>query len=258
MTVSEKRLKNAKIQQMREFKVQQPKCAKEGQTSTAAVDTNLAQPIPGSADAQNNPNANQHPWFIHVLVSALISLYIGLIIGAEFSYNGLLVTMVFKQKSLLTQNIASILLSSFNISMTFGRLISVFASYKFGPLVLMIIGILGAFLSTTIMLIWNMNIYVIWIFSIITGLAISPQYSAAVSFPMNSMNIKVTGGMMSIFICGSASGMLIIPLTASQLNYAFGDNSLLWIQLIVWSATFFCWGILVLLATKRFQCWMRS
>lgn len=152
-------------------------------------------------------------------VCALTGLSLLFYVGAEVGYGGLIYSYVLTQTNQFSKNAASILTSTFWISFTLGRAISIPISKFLSVRNMLLIDIFFTMLSIGILAIID-NKIVIWIATVVIGLAMASQYPSTVSLPTGHLNMKLTGIMASLMvICGALGEMLIPMLMTAYLKH---------------------------------------
>jgi FHS family Na+ dependent glucose MFS transporter 1 len=99
---------------------------------------------------------------------------------------------------------------------------------------MLLIDAAGCMLALVVMTIFNTNMVVLWVFSIVLGLSLASQFPTTIALPATHMNMQVTGMMTSTMVFFAAIGEMVIPLlmtgaTASQL----GPGSLFYLLVLV-------------------------
>lgn len=97
---------------------------------------------------------------------------------------------------------------------TVGRLISIPVAARFRPNSILLADLVGCLLSTTIILVWPISIYAIWIGAAGLGLSAAALFPTTVSLVERRM--QISGRVTSRFVIGSALGAMIPPWIVGQ------------------------------------------
>jgi MFS family permease len=102
------------------------------------------------------------------------------------------------------------------------------------PRAMLLIDAAGCMLSLVVMTIFNTNMIVLWIFSIVLGLSLASQFPTTIALPSTHMGIEVTGVMTSTMVVFAAIGEMIIPLLmTSATASSIGPAALFYLLVIV-------------------------
>jgi FHS family Na+ dependent glucose MFS transporter 1 len=145
------------------------------------------------------------------IVCILTGLSLLFYVGAEVGYGGLIYSYVLTQTNQFSENAASILTSTFWISFTLGRAISIPISKFLSVRNMLLIDIFFTVLSIGVLVIID-NKIVIWIATVVIGLAMASQYPSTVSLPTGHLNMNLTGIMASLMVICGALGEMLIPM----------------------------------------------
>jgi MFS transporter, FHS family, Na+ dependent glucose transporter 1 len=148
-----------------------------------------------------------------------ITLFFFLYVGAEVSYGGWIYTYA------ITQNLASIttaayLTSTFWGSLMIGRLVSIPLANKLRPRHILAVGLAGALLSISLLLIWPTMPTALWLGTIGLGFSMAPIFPTTLS--LAERNMPVTGKTTGWFFAGASIGAMTLPWLVGQLFDSVG------------------------------------
>ena len=166
---------------------------------------------------------------INYTLVILIALLLCLYIGAEVSYGGWIYKYVLEMK-LGDEDMAAYLTSAFWASLTVGRLIGVPVAARLRPRTILLIDLIGCFISIGIALVWSSSLVAVSVATILIGLSMASIYPTALTFAERRM--KISGQVMSYFIVGGSAGGMFVPLMVGLLFESFGPRVMIFIVLL--------------------------
>jgi FHS family Na+ dependent glucose MFS transporter 1 len=166
---------------------------------------------------------------INYKLVALIALLLCLYIGAEVSYGSWIYNYVLKM-NLGDDKMAAYMTSTFWGSLTAGRLIGVPVAARLRPRTILLIDLIGCFISIGIALAWPTSLLAITVASIMIGLSMASIYPTALTFAERRM--KITGQVTGFLIVGGSTGGMIVPLLIGQMFESVGPRVMMFVVLI--------------------------
>ncbi len=115
-----------------------------------------------------------------------------LCVGSEVGYGGLIYTYLLMKRKEEFEKTASLLTSMFWLSFSLGRLVSIPISRYVSAATMLIGDLVFALLGLIALVIWTHPV-VIWVATIVIGLAMASQYPATLVIPTGHLNMKVGG-----------------------------------------------------------------
>ena len=179
-----------------------------------------SQHVPG-----DDSNAGRINYTLVILIALLLCLYI----GAEVSYGSWIYSYVLKM-NLGDETLAAYLTSVFWASLTVGRLIGVPIAARLRPRKILLIDLIGCFISIGIALAWSTSLAAISIATVLIGLSMASIYPTALTFAERRM--KITGQVMGFFIVGGSTGGMFVPLLVGLLFESIGPRVMTLIVLL--------------------------
>ena len=146
----------------------------------------------------------------NIKIIVFICLGIVCVTGVEHGVGGTLYSFI-HTKNLTTESEASMINSSFWLSFTLGRIISIFLSYHMRSSSILVMDLVGSLLSSVLFLLFNDNVSAIWAATVLLGLSLSSQYPTLLSFPSSYLDIKVSSIITSLFIVCGGVGSMVLP-----------------------------------------------
>lgn len=178
----------------------------------------FALPSPKNQQAsQEQSNAGR----INYKLVWLIALLLGLYIGAEVSYGGWIYSYVLGM-SLGDEKMAGDLTSVFWGALTAGRLLGVPIAARLRPRTILLIDLIGCFISVGIAIMWATSLTAITVATVGIGLSMASIYPTALTFAERRM--KITGQVMSYLIVGGSAGGMIVPLLVGKMFESIGPR----------------------------------
>ena len=142
-------------------------------------------------------------------------------VGAEVSYGGYIFAYGVRHLGYSDAD-AHLLTACFWGALAAGRLLAVPASARLAPARLLRWLMSGCVAASAVIEADRAGDY-IWVTTAVYGLCMGPIFPAVVS--LASRYIDVTGGAASVFVLGSASGEMLVPLVVAQLFEHTGSRS---------------------------------
>ena len=185
----------------------------------------LSLPSPQNQQASDEgSDAGRVNYRLVVLIALLLCLYI----GAEVSYGSWIYSYVLKI-GLGGEDLAAYLTSVFWGSLTAGRLIGVPIAARFRPRAILLVDLIGCFISIAIAILWPTSLTAITLASVAIGLSMASIYPTALTFAERRM--KITGQVTGFFLLGGSAGSMIVPLIIGQMFDSVGPRVMMFIIL---------------------------
>jgi MFS transporter, FHS family, Na+ dependent glucose transporter 1 len=147
-------------------------------------------------------------------IVVLIGVFFFFYSGVEISFGNWIYSYAVKTN--LADDIhANYLTSAFWGAFTMGRLLTIPLAAKLHPSTLLWMCLVGAMFSVLPMLVYPNSLQVMWLGSILLGLAIAAIFPGVLSFAERLMPIK--GNVMRVFYVGVSLGSTVIPWLIGQL-----------------------------------------
>lgn len=162
-----------------------------------------------------------HLDLVFILTSTLFLFFY---VGAEISYSGWIYTYAFTL-NLADATQAAYLTSSFWFSFTLGRLLSIPISTRMKPREIILIGLIGAILSGTLLLFIPASSTILWITTISLGFLLAPIY--ATGFTLAGQSIHLSGWNSGIILMGDSIGSLVLPSIVGQVLESTGPRAMM-------------------------------
>ena len=147
--------------------------------------------------------------FLSMVILGLITIFIVLYVGSESAFGGYLHTYASLHLK-FEKDIAAYLNSAFWAAFAVGRLCGIPLSLVLSPLQMISSDILGSIIALTVIFVWNRSRTILWIGTILYGLAAASIYASAIAYA--DEHISITGKRMSILAVGGSLGDAVIPL----------------------------------------------
>jgi FHS family Na+ dependent glucose MFS transporter 1 len=187
---------------------------------------------------------------INYKLVALIALLLCLYIGAEVSYGSWIYNYVLKM-NLGDDKMAAYLTSIFWGSLTAGRLIGVPVAARLRPRTILLIDLIGCFISIGVALAWSTSLLAITLASIMIGLSMASIYPTALTFAERRM--KITGQVTGFLIVGGSTGGMIVPLLIGQMFESVGPRVMMFVVLIDLIIAAMVYLLLVLGSSQKYR-----
>jgi FHS family Na+ dependent glucose MFS transporter 1 len=155
-------------------------------------------------------------------VVGLFAVFFFLYIGVEISYPGWLVTYAVEQ-DLSNEIEAAYLTSGFWAALTLGRLMAVPIARRVQLRYVLRAGLVGAYVSMSIILLWPMSLSAVWIGTLGLGLSIASMFPTMLALAERRM--AVTGRVTRWFFIGVGLGGMSLPWLIGQRFEAQGPTA---------------------------------
>ena len=204
----------------------------------------LSVPSPQKQSQQNlfSENTNANPRIVF-----LIALVFFLYIGAEVSFGGWIYTYVVTLK-INTETNAAYLVSAFWIAFTLGRLISIALVRKFRLERLLLIDLICALLSLSLILLMSNSSTAVWIATIGLGFSLASFFPTLFSFAERATTI--TGKTAGRILVGASAGGMTMPWLIGQVFEKVSPQAAMFAITIIVIAALFAF-ITLLRATRE-------
>lgn len=146
---------------------------------------------------------------LSMFILALITLFIALYVGSESAFGAYIHTYAILHLN-FEKDIAAYLNSAFWAAFAVGRLCGIPLSIKLTPSQMITSDMIGSIISLVMIFLWNKSPMILWIGSILLGLASASIYASAIAY--TETHISITGKRMSILVVGGSAGDAVIPL----------------------------------------------
>ena len=154
-----------------------------------------------------------------ILVLSMFVLFFIVYAGSETGY-GSFITLYTTEYGLSSDFVGRIMTSVYWGSFSLGRLISVYIAKILSCVNMLILDYIGCFIASTLLLIGNGNLNMIYISSSIFGLFLANIFPTTIM--LAETTIKVTGNNASLMIVGASIGDFILPTLMGNIISIFG------------------------------------
>ena len=186
----------------------------------------LTQPSPKARIEQEE--AADKPIRLSILLPVIFSFT--MIVGAEVGFSGWIFTYM-TESGLGSETSAAFLTSAFWAAFMVGRLVALpFSDLKYAKRILGL-GIIAGVVGLLAMLIWAKSLIVLWLGTVLFGLAIAPLFAAL--FSHASSLYRASGRITSYYLLGGILGSTSLPWLVGQLIEGIGPQIVLWLTLLV-------------------------
>jgi len=192
---------------------------------------------------KDSSNGSAYSWRT-IKISLLVCIGIICAAGAEHGFGGTLYSYLHTKK-LTTEAESGMINSSFWLSFTIGRILSIFLSYHIKSSSMLIMDIAGSLASSVLFIIFSENISFIWAATIMLGFSLSSQYPTLLSFPSSHLDMKVSSIITSLFIVCGGLGSMIVPYIMLSLFKTSGPESMFYVLLCTFIVLVFVYGMLI-------------
>ena len=149
-------------------------------------------------------------------------------VGAEVGFGNWIFTYA------LTQNVAdeggaALLTSVFWGVFTFGRVLAIPLAARMAPSAILLFCLAGCAVGSIVALVEPQGVAVIWVATIISGLAVAPMFATVLSLAGERM--PITGRVTGWFFVGSSAGGMTVPWVVGQLFESVGPGSVFLVAL---------------------------
>ena len=187
------------------------------------------QLLPGSPQLtdQNEeselPPANLRQIMPVVLIAMLFLFFY---VGSEITYGNWIYTYA------LTLNLAdatraAYLTSSFWLSFTIGRAISIPIAARFKPAQILAVAFIGGLGALALAISAPNSLTVLWIATVMIGFFMAPVW--ATGYNLVGQSIKMTATVSSLIILGDSFGAVVLPWVTGQTIERFGAHTMPWL-----------------------------
>ena len=174
------------------------------------------------------------------LIVLLILLFF-LTVGIQSGYSGWIFTYV-TELQIADSSAAAMMTSIFWGSLTLGRLLTVPVAKKVPPGKIVLGNCLMTLLVLGLILIWPVQVWMMWVGAAGLGLATSSIFPTLISFAEARM--VMTGKVTSLFFLGSSLGMMLLPMLLGQIfEFVSGFAMMLTLFITSFLALLFMIGI---------------
>jgi MFS transporter, FHS family, Na+ dependent glucose transporter 1 len=183
------------------------------------------------------------------LLVVMISLFFFLHTGTELSYGGWIFSYAVALQ-IGPDSIARLLNSAYWGGFTLGRVISIPLALRLRPQTMLLIDMIGAITSLSIVVLLPAWPPAIWIGTVGLGLSIASLFPSSLNFAERRM--PISGKVTSYFLVGANAGAMVLPWVIGQLFESVGPQAMMWMLLgVVVSAL----GVLFVIArySRRFE-----
>jgi MFS transporter, FHS family, Na+ dependent glucose transporter 1 len=149
-------------------------------------------------------------------------------VGAEVGFGNWIFTYA------LTQNIANegsgaLLTSAFWGAFTFGRLLGIPLAARMAPATILLLCLVGCVIGSVIAMVQPQGVAMIWMATIVSGLAVAPMFATVLSLAGERM--PITGRATGWFFIGSSAGGMTVPWVIGQLFEPVGPGAVFLVAL---------------------------
>jgi len=179
------------------------------------------------------------------LLVLMISLFFFLHTGTELSYGGWIFSYAVAMQ-IRPDSIARLLNSAYWGGFALGRVISIPLAMNLRPQTMLLLDLIGAISSLSVIVLLPGWPPAIWIGTIGLGLSIASLFPSSLNFAEQRM--PISGRVTSYFLVGANSGAMILPWVIGQLFDSIGPQSMmfmLWVVVVL--------ALAMLLAINRYS-----
>lgn len=173
----------------------------------------------GNTSISSNEQRKRFLYKIFIVLSCAI--FLGIYVGSEVAY-GAYITVYSIDHLFTTSAIGRYMSSIYWGGLSFGRLSAVYISKKLKPVHMLIFDLLGCFVASSILFIFNNSTDAAWIASVLYGFFMASIFPCI--FLIAEQTVKVDGRYASIMIFGASCGEFIIPTTEGNLMAILGEQ----------------------------------
>ncbi|KAF0974997.1 hypothetical protein FDP41_005750 [Naegleria fowleri] len=213
------------------------------------IEIRRTKPISLTSHQKESTGVSSMSWR-SIKIILLVCLGIICVTGCEHGVGGTLYSYI-HTKRLTTESEASLINSSFWLSFTVGRILSIFLSYHMKSSSILTMDVVGSLLSSIVFLIFSSNVPSIWVATIILGLSLSSQYPTLLSFPSSHLDVKVSSIVTSLFIVCGGVGSMVLPYVMISLFKSNGPESMFYVLLVTFLCVAFVYSYLILGFKKK-------
>ena len=156
-----------------------------------------------------------------ILLLVLVAVFLFLHVAAESAYGSWIYTYSLT-KQLADEVSAGYLTSAFWGSFTFGRLVTIFLALKVNAKIQLGGSVVGALLSSLLLLLWPDSVTVVWIATLAYGISLAGLFPGTIT--LASEHLHMTGGVTGFFLVGSSFGAMILPWLIGQFFESVGPQ----------------------------------
>lgn len=151
------------------------------------------------------------------------------VVGAEVGLGNWIFTYALTQQ-VADENGAAVLTSAFWGIFTFGRLLGIPLAARMAPSAILLLCFAGCAVGSIVALVQPQGVAVIWVATMISGLAVAPMFATVLSLAGERM--PITGRVTGWFFIGSSVGGMAVPWVVGQLFESVGPGSVFLVALV--------------------------
>ena len=195
------------------------------------------------------PNGGTPSLRRYAMLVVLISVFFFLHTGTELSYGGWIFSYAVAIR-IGPDSIARLLNSAYWGGFTLGRVISIPLAMKLRPQTMLLIDLIGAFASLSVMMLLPAWPSAIWVGTIGLGLSIASLFPTSLNFA--ERRIPISGRVTGIFLVGANAGAMTLPWVIGQLFESIGPQSMI---IVLGGVVLLALGMLLVIMrfSKRFE-----
>lgn len=144
-------------------------------------------------------------------------------VGAEVGFGNWIFTYAIEQQ-VADETGAALLTSAFWGAFTFGRLLGIPLAARLAPASILLLCYLGCALGSALALLQPQAVPMVWIATIVSGLAVAPMFATVLSLAGSRM--PISGRVTGWFFIGSSVGGMTVPWVIGQVFESVGPSSL--------------------------------
>ncbi len=156
-----------------------------------------------------------------VLLPVLVATFLFLHVAAESAYGSWIYTYSLTRQ-LADEVSAGYLTSAFWGAFTFGRLVTIFLALKVNAKIQLVGSVVGALLSSLLLLLWPDSVSAIWIATLAYGISLAGLFPGTIT--LASEHLHMTGGGTGFFLVGSSLGAMVLPWLIGQFFESAGPR----------------------------------
>jgi MFS transporter, FHS family, Na+ dependent glucose transporter 1 len=173
-------------------------------------------------------------------------------VGAEVGLGNWIFTYALTQQ-VADESGAALLTSAFWGAFTLGRLLGIPLAARMAPTMILLLCYGGGALAAAVALLQPETVGVVWITTIVSGLAVAPMFATVLS--LAGRHMPITGRATGWFFVGSSAGGMTIPWVIGQLFETAGPTSVYVVALVNLAVGLLMYALFVSNhSTRRHRC----
>ena len=188
--------------------------------------------LPSSSQLQNQDEENTHPTtnLRNILPMVIVAmLFLFFYVGSELTYANWIYTYALTLE-LADATSAAYLTSSFWLSFTIGRAISIPVAAQFKPAQILSVAFAGGLGALALAIVLPNSLTILWAATIAIGFFMAPVW--ATGYNLVGQSIKLTATVSSIIILGDSFGGVVLPWLTGQAIERLGAHTMPWLVIV--------------------------